>query len=479
MWPAEGSVCQAMVPLLARHGLAWVATDEEILAHSIQGMVQRDGGGHVMNPDVMYRPYRVLEGGQELSIVFRDHALSDLIGFHYQRTDPLNAAEDFVARGLAIGRAIKSNNQALVSVILDGENCWEHYPGGGVTFLRSLYERLTSTRGLRPVTIGSYLHDHPPQSTLPHLFAGSWINHNFAIWIGHDEDNSAWDALHEAREHLRRRSAEWGVTGRDAVQWPQPNKQPQSSLSAAERISLAMEEILIAEGSDWFWWYGDDHSCDQIALFDYLFRKHLQNAYLLLGDHPPPELARPISRRGHQMAYTLPRTLLDVRIDGRQTFFEWFGAGRLACHGSRGTMAMAKPGPIKDVYFGFSLSTLFIRLDFGQPAQSALSEFAGLRIIFTQPPGCELRVTSPGRADQQVSWHCAAALAPSPAVSMAIASIAELSIPFAELAVTSGQSLEFYVELFVDNQSRDRAPREGVIALTCPSADFEHEMWDV
>src|SRR5207302_9467629 len=28
MWPAEGSVCQPMLPLLDRHGIRWLATDE-------------------------------------------------------------------------------------------------------------------------------------------------------------------------------------------------------------------------------------------------------------------------------------------------------------------------------------------------------------------------------------------------------------------------------------------------------------------
>ena len=45
MWPAEGSVCQAMIPLLAQHGIRWIATDEEILSHSTQGFVSRDRHG--------------------------------------------------------------------------------------------------------------------------------------------------------------------------------------------------------------------------------------------------------------------------------------------------------------------------------------------------------------------------------------------------------------------------------------------------
>ena len=208
MWPAEGSVCQPMLPLLAQHGIRWIATDEEILSGSTHGAISRDARGHVRNPGQMYQPYKVAEAGHELSIVFRDHALSDLIGFHYQRSEPVAAAEDLLSRLRAIGQAIQEKGPALVSIILDGENCWEQYPGGGVTFLRSLYEKCVQAKDIRPVKIGTYLEENPPRDTLPHLFAGSWINHNFAIWIGHEEDNTAWDALHKAREYLKAERSE-------------------------------------------------------------------------------------------------------------------------------------------------------------------------------------------------------------------------------------------------------------------------------
>ena len=93
---------------------------------------------------------------------------------------------------------------------------------------------------MKPVKVGEFLREHPPADTLQRLFAGSWISHNFAIWIGHPEDNHGWDALHETRRFLVR---EQEVRGHDPVV-----------------LAKAWEEIYIAEGSDWFWWYGDDHS---------------------------------------------------------------------------------------------------------------------------------------------------------------------------------------------------------------------------
>jgi alpha-amylase/alpha-mannosidase (GH57 family) len=203
MWPAEGAVCQSMVPILAAHGIEWMATDEEVLRVSTHGIVSRDPRGYVRNPEQLYQPYWVQEGNARLAVVFRDHALSDLIGFHYQRSDGEEAAQDFLEKVKAIGRAIPDGRPVLVPVILDGENCWEHYPGGGVAFLRALYRGCVSTRGIEPVRMSDFLRDKPPRNTLPRLVAGSWIHANFDIWIGHDEDNTAWDLLHQTREFLR------------------------------------------------------------------------------------------------------------------------------------------------------------------------------------------------------------------------------------------------------------------------------------
>jgi alpha-amylase/alpha-mannosidase (GH57 family) len=473
MWPAEGSVCQPMLPLLAQHGIRWIATDEEILSASTHGQVSRDGKGHVRHPEKLYQAYKVREGEAELGIVFRDHALSDLIGFHYQRSDPDAAADNFMSCLFGIGQSVQREGPALVSVILDGENCWEHYPGGGVAFLRALYQRCTSTPGVQPMKIGDYLERHPPADTLPRLFAGSWISHNFAIWIGHEEDNAAWDALHSTRQYLVRKTEPAALArGKGSV----ANTAGSVTLSPLER---ALEELYIAEGSDWFWWFGDDHSSAQDALFDYLFRKHLQNVYILLGDPPPPELGRPISRKAQRVHYTMPRAFLDIKIDGRYTFFEWVAAGRYICQNERGTMAMASQGPLEELYFGFNLSLLLIRIDCVRSAKSALADFDVWRVGFVEPPGFEVRVSNPGRPDQRAELLRDGVLVPGVEPTVGIDQIAELAIPFDALGLAVDQHLQFFVELLRDGQGFDRAPREGAIVLTRPSRDFEQIMWDV
>lgn len=459
MWPAEGSVCQEMIPLLAKHGIEWIATDEGVLSQSMQGFVRRDEAGHVVNPSHLYRPYRIHEGEHALSIVFRDHALSDMIGFCYQRSDGAEAADDFLGHLSRIRQSVEPDRPALVSVILDGENCWEHYPGGGVPFLRALYDRCTRTPGLRTVRLGDALRESPPKDHLPCLFPGSWINHNFDIWIGHDEDNTAWDLLHRTREHLVGKSSHPLVT--------------------AERRDRAWEELYIAEGSDWFWWFGEDHSCAQDALFDSLFRRHLQNVYMILGDEPPAELLRPIKQRGQRLPYSMPTAFLSVKIDGRANFIEWFPAGRYHCRGESGTMAMTTKGPMRDLYFGFTLDALIVRIDFDRPARQALVDFDELRIGFTAPRAMEFTILHPGRASERWTFHRGAAAAlDANHVQLGIDQIVEASIPFSLLEASVGDPVQFYVDLRESRQSRDRAPREGEIHVERPSAAFESLMWN-
>jgi alpha-amylase/alpha-mannosidase (GH57 family) len=462
MWPSEGSVCQAMLPLLSRHGIQWIATDEEILGCSTHGKVGRDGRGHVRHPELLYRAWKVAEAGHELGIVFRDHSMSDQVGFHYQRSPGQAASGDFIGKLHAIGDACRQNPATLVPVILDGENCWEYYPDGGVSFLRSLYQGAVRDARIKPVTIGEFLRDHPPIDTLPRLFAGSWISHNFAIWIGHPEDNRAWDSLHATREFL----VSQANTGRHdpAV------------------LARAWDEMYIAEGSDWYWWFGDDHSSALDALFDHLFRKHLRNVYALLGQDPPGALFSPISQSGGQKTlHEQPQSFLHVTVDGRATFFEWINAARYVCGNERGTMALVSRGLLQSIWFGFNAERLFIRVDTdGGPASERLSEVDVLRVGFVDPADCEILVEVPGSPRPMAKLtHAGGPSSNGTTVDVATGKILELAIPFSRLRQNSGEPIRFYIELIAGEASLDRAPREGIFELTVPTPDFERIMWQV
>jgi hypothetical protein len=425
-------------------------------------MVGRDHRGHVRHPELLYRAWKVREGEHELAIVFRDHSMSDQVGFHYQRSPGQVAAADFMAKVAAIGDACGHNNATLVPVILDGENCWEYYPDGGVSFLRSLYQNAARDARVRPVKIGEFLREHPPRDSLNHLFAGSWISHNFAIWIGHPEDNQGWDAIHAARAFL---VLEEGSGKHDKAV-----------------VASAWEELYIAQGSDWFWWYGDDHSSALDGLFDHLFRKHVRNIYSLLGCDPPGGLFTPISRSGGQRPlHGQPISFSSVKVDGRATYFEWIDAAYYRCGNDRGTMTLVAQGLLEGIWFGFDADRLLVRVDTeGGKACERLVEADRLRIGFVDPAEWEIVVIEPSlprpiaylnRAGQPV--------ANGTTVQVATGAILELAIPFARMNLGVGEPIRFYVELFQGDASLDRAPREGIFELAVPSPDFERISWQV
>ncbi|HWN83060.1 MAG TPA: glycoside hydrolase family 57 protein, partial [Candidatus Udaeobacter sp.] len=265
MWPSEGSLSDAVARRLPGHGLRWAASDEEVLAHSTL-----ESGGPDLRSAYLVGDGRT--GGADLALIFRHKRLSDLIGFSYMHWDPKEAARDFVeqVRRAADPPLPPGDPPPLVPVILDGENCWEYYPEDGRYFLQELYQLLDHHPEVEMVTVSDYLVRYPPRRRIERLFAGSWINHNFAIWIGHPEDNLAWDLL------LRTRSAVIeAAAGR-------PDSDP--------GVLAARRHLLIAEGSDWFWWYGDDHHSAHIEVFDQLFRAHLVAAHEAVGLVAPAEL---------------------------------------------------------------------------------------------------------------------------------------------------------------------------------------------
>lgn len=460
MWPSEGSVSQEVIPAIADVGIQWIATDEEILSHSTNGWVARDGAGYMRHPELLYRPWKVEEQGRSLQIVFRDHALSDLIGFQYQRAEPIHAANDLIGKLEAIGRAVEPHNggrPALVPIILDGENCWEYYPDGGVKFLRALYRNCVQRPSIRPVKVSDYLRESPGVDRIGSLFAGSWISHNFAIWIGHSEDNTAWDLVHQTREFL---------------------KQTQSlGTVPADVLARAWEEIYIAEGSDWYWWFGDDHSSAQDALFDQLFRKHLKNVYILLKTPYPPQLDRPIGRGEQRPIHTRPRGFLPVRVDGRRTFFEWINAGQYVSGSERGTMTMVTQSAIRAVHFGFDERRFLVCLETAARAVDDLLKIDHLRIGFAEPHGVEIRLTGFAAGKLQGALYHDNVRQPEAAIEAAIGRVLELGAPLAALGIKPNAVVEFFVETVDSGQSSDRLPREGLISLTSPSPDFEYLMW--
>lgn len=310
MWPAEGAVSRDVIPVLARHGIRWIATDRGVLARS------GEFGYEVANADVLCQPYRAEEDGAALAVFFRDTELSDRIGFHYHRhSDPTAAAAEFlhdVKERFAF--RLSGVEDRILTIVLDGENAWGAYRDDGRPFLRALYGLLARDPDVQMVTFSEFLAGAPARFASPHpldqlpgvhdLFTGSWIDEagsapgvDLGTWIGEPEENAAWQLLGAAREAVTRSGA------------------------TPDRMGAAFEAVWAAEGSDWFWWFGQDQESSDDGVFDHLFRMHLQAVYRALALSPPAQLERhivphaPVWTFASPVHVVQPRDRLTVRMN--------------------------------------------------------------------------------------------------------------------------------------------------------------------
>src|SRR5580658_4970898 len=345
VWPSEGSVSEETLAIAHSLGVKWMATDEGVLGRSTGVFFARDGNGRLPAhlAEQLYNVHRFENGETTMHLVFRDHTISDLIGFVYSGMDPGEAAghllrniKDAAQPVLAQGR------DAVVSVILDGENAWEYYPKSGREFLRRFYDALQHEAGLEPVTVSEAIARQRDVSPLKTLVPGSWINANFNVWIGAPEDNRAWDYLYHAREFYALHAAH---------------------ASEAQR-KLAFEEILIAEGSDWNWWYGPEHHSANDRDFDELYRKHLSNIYQALGAVPPDYLSQPITGAEVRPSFVPQTAYIHPRVAGDKVrYFEWMGAAIYTADHRAGAMH-GKQFLLDAVYAGIDSTFVYGRLDF-------------------------------------------------------------------------------------------------------------------
>ncbi len=349
LWPSEQAVSPAVLPYVAEQGFKWVCSDEAILGNTLKHFFHRDGAGNVMEPEMLYQPYRLETEYGDLAIVFRDHRLSDLIGFSYAGMEPRRAAADLVGHLEAIARTLKHRQSSgstsiekpwLVTIALDGENCWEHYYLDGKPFLESLYQKLSDDPELKLVTVSEFIEQFPPTATLSaqQLHSGSWVDGSLTTWIGDPAKNRAWDLLAVARQVLA--------------------NHPEAT---EENNPEAWEALYAAEGSDWFWWFGEGHTSNQDAMFDQLFREHLITLYQALNEPVPPELKHYVEAHEAQ-SDRRPQSFIHPIIDGLGDEQDWDRAGRIDVGGARGTMH--RSSAIQRLWYGVDHLNFYLRLDF-------------------------------------------------------------------------------------------------------------------
>ncbi|TMQ59776.1 MAG: glycoside hydrolase [Candidatus Eisenbacteria bacterium] len=451
-WPPEGAVSQAALELVREAGFAWCASDEAVLARALG---RAEPGGERWAA-ALYRPYRIDTERGAITMVFRDRALSDRIGFTYMAWQPDRAAEDFVTRVREAGSRAREQGASdpLVTVILDGENCWESYADDGKPFLDALYGRLSSERGIEAVTVGEALARVPPGESLPHVPVGSWIAADLSVWIGHPEKNRAWAALRRLRERFQTAAG-----------------------SPEARVGEAYEEILVAEASDWLWWYGDDHQSAHKDEFDALFRSHLIRAYNLLGLPAPAATRRSLRDapaegvEGEHVPYIAPT------LDGRDThFYEWRNAELFDAASDQGADHRSR-SIMRRVLFGLSEKDLFVRVD-GVLGESRAKSAILLR--FTLPRTAEGRVPLDGDSRGALQWIPAGADRTPDGEDpgeYAIGEVIEIRVPFRRLEAPAGTAVHWRVALEQSGQTMEVIPRLGEFATPTLDPSFHVRNW--
>jgi len=451
MWPSEGSVSEEVVRLAARAGIQWVGTDEDILSASL-GRRLRDDSRNLIDPAVLYKPYLF----ENVSIIFRDHYLSDLIGFVYSGWDAKKAAGDLLNKFVHAWSSLPGNKPALLSVILDGENAWEYYKNDGGDFLRYLYEGLSKDDRLKAVTVSEYLNGHDKGEPLKSLHAGSWIYANYGVWIGHEEDNRAWDYLSETREEL------------ELCRKTHPEKD----------FSEAFKALFIAEGSDWNWWYGDDHETENQKDFDELFRSNLMKVYREMGKEIPEYLFIPVLREDRSVSPAVGiRGFIDPKIDGTVTnYYEWYQAAHMDIRKSGGSMHKAE-SILSNLYYGFNKDTFFLRLD-PAVAFDTLTDDTRFFIHLVRPSELKVDITIRPFVKAALlrkingEWERIKDLP-----DVALQDIFELGLPFADLQARENDEINLFISVTKNGGEMERCPWRGYISLTVPTPDFEAMMW--
>ncbi|MBV8069355.1 MAG: hypothetical protein JO270_05580 [Acidobacteriaceae bacterium] len=436
LWPSEGAISDQMLEIAARTGFHWTASDDGILAQTI---------GHEPMPADTYRPYLWKQGSRQIHLLFRDNRLSQFIGFVYSRMDPDQAARHFVSSVTNSCAPLLSRGESpIVPIILDGENAWENYAGNGRPFLRSLYRILSEDRRIVCRTISEALTGATARE-LTHVFPGSWIDANFDIWIGAEEDNTAWDLLLKARKKFDE------VIG-----------SPKGAAIPEQAREIAREELLIAEGSDWCWWYGPEHFSATRAEFDQLYRDHLGNVYRLLGEEAPGELGNSILRDSEAAIHELPSGFIQPVVDGKLTSRqEWQDAGRYKMT-ARSSFIHSRRPLIQELHYGTDGQNIFFRLDIAERALAGEPLSFHLRMRNREGEAFDLTV-SPDAPPELNRSQCV----PEACVTVAFAEFCEIRISMSLMHIRRGDPIFLQLTIYREGLPVSVLPPAGELELLC------------
>ncbi len=351
VWLPEQCISKKAIELLSDLNVKWTVADEGILANSIKKEFTRDFEGNLEDPYDLCANYK-LKDDTKTNIIFADSFFANLVGFGYGNYEGEIAANDFYEKIKTIQNKLENSpkEEHLLTIAMDGENCWESYPNDGEEFLNTLYSLIENDPSLETVLVSEFLEKSEP-ILLEELSSGSWINRNFDLWIGEPTKNIAWLYLDKTRTKLEE--------GKEKLL--SEAKTGKAKAAAEALIDKAKQEIFIAQGSDWFWWYGEPNESGNDHIFDYLFRAHLKNVYKILNEPHPGYLDIPlISIIGKPVRE--PKRSISPIIDGviDDSVDNWADAGYIFLPDSP-TFSAEKT--IKGIYYGSDDTNVYFKFE--------------------------------------------------------------------------------------------------------------------
>lgn len=366
IWPSEQCISKKTLELFQDLGVKWTISDEGVLEQSLKTEFVRDFRGYLEDPYSLCHPYSYQTIGKKINILFRDSVLPNLIGFEYPNHDPQKAAYDLYDRIKTIQSKLQNSpdNSHILTIAMDGENCWENYSEDGHIFLSELYRLLTTDEGLETVRVSDYLEKAERSVRLSKIHPGSWINRDFSLWVGEPTKNLAWEYLDKTRTDLI------------SFEKEKPDK---------ELLKQAWNEIYICEGSDWYWWYGEPNDSGQDEIFDFIFRERLQNVYKILSKPIPDYLTLPLSAYFERGSRYPKGDVGGFELDGC-TSENWVNAG---CIDIPSTPTMQENRLFNKIYFGSNSNNLYLRFDinkFNFDKDTGFKELYNVYIYFRNKP---------------------------------------------------------------------------------------------
>ena len=246
--------------------------------------------------------------------------------------------QDLIQEWLQNKLLVSPDDTHLLTIALDGENCWENYQNDGNEFLTQVYSLIENDETLETVLITDYIRKDKYKKELAKIYSGSWIDSTFQYWIGESTKNKAWKYLKDTRD--------------DYESFAKENKNHPN-------LEIAYRELMIAEGSDWFWWYGEPNNSGQDYVFDYMFRERLKNVYLALGMETPEYLNNSLIVKV-EMPFKHPSRAITPRMDGSFTSYDdWFHSGNISMLDGP---VFRENKNVEKIHFGCDSQNVYFRL---------------------------------------------------------------------------------------------------------------------